>query len=170
MSQSARTRGYYPIPDSVKATYLNKNKALFEPPPSLPLLPLHPRHHGMMMTAELDVLDCASPFKRPKRRLELQKSPIHEWGLYAKEPIQANEMVIEYIGEVVHLQVARKRECEYKRCGIVSIFLFRVDEDLVIDATKKGNMARFINHCCTVIFFFFGSYFFSNILIYILKA
>ena len=28
--------------------------------------------------------------------------------------------------------------------------MFRVDQDYVIDATKKGNLARFINHCCDV--------------------
>ena len=26
--------------------------------------------------------------------------------------------------------------------------IYRVDNDNVIDATKKGNLARFINHCC----------------------
>jgi hypothetical protein len=28
--------------------------------------------------------------------------------------------------------------------------LFRIDNQYVIDATKTGNMARFINHCCDV--------------------
>jgi len=27
---------------------------------------------------------------------------------------------------------------------------FRVDDDVAIDATKKGNLARFINHSCDV--------------------
>ncbi|NXT72868.1 SET1A methyltransferase, partial [Chaetops frenatus] len=33
--------------------------------------------------------------------------------------------------------------------GIGSSYLFRVDHDTIIDATKCGNLARFINHCCT---------------------
>mmetsp|Transcript_11354 Transcript_11354/g.38728 ORF Transcript_11354/g.38728 Transcript_11354/m.38728 type:complete len:97 (-) Transcript_11354:340-630(-) len=27
-------------------------------------------------------------------------------------------------------------------------YMFRVDDDTVVDATLKGNVARFINHCC----------------------
>jgi SET domain-containing protein len=32
--------------------------------------------------------------------------------------------------------------------GIGSSYLFRLDEDAILDATKIGNLARFINHCC----------------------
>ena len=34
--------------------------------------------------------------------------------------------------------------------GIGSSYLFRIDLDYVVDATKCGNLARFINHCCEV--------------------
>jgi len=57
--------------------------------------------------------------------------------------------VIEYVGELIRQQVADKREKAYERQGIGSSYLFRVDEDLVVDATKKGNLGRLINHCCT---------------------
>ena len=42
------------------------------------------------------------------------------------------------------------REKRYAQQGIGSSYLFRVDHDTIIDATKCGNLARFINHCCTV--------------------
>lgn len=42
------------------------------------------------------------------------------------------------------------REKRYIQEGIGSSYLFRVDHDTIIDATKCGNLARFINHCCTV--------------------
>jgi SET domain-containing protein len=49
-------------------------------------------------------------------------------------------MVIEYVGELVRQQVADRREKAYERQGIGSSYLFRVDDDLVVDATKKGNL------------------------------
>ncbi|NWV07645.1 SET1A methyltransferase, partial [Ptilonorhynchus violaceus] len=45
--------------------------------------------------------------------------------------------------------VADMREKRYAQEGIGSSYLFRVDHDTIIDATKCGNLARFINHCCT---------------------
>ena len=75
-----------------------------------------------------------------KKHLRFARSPIHDWGLYAMEKIARGEMVIEYVGEVIRAQVADKREKAYERQGIGSSYLFRIDEDLVVDATKKGNL------------------------------
>lgn len=38
----------------------------------------------------------------------------------------------------------------YEKLGIGSSYLFRIDDENVIDATKMGGLARFINHCCDV--------------------
>jgi hypothetical protein len=75
-----------------------------------------------------------------KKHLRFARSPIHDWGLYAMERILRGEMVIEYVGEIIRAQVAEKREKAYERQGIGSSYLFRIDEDLVVDATKKGNL------------------------------
>jgi hypothetical protein len=75
-----------------------------------------------------------------KKHLRFARSPIHDWGLYAMERIARGEMVIEYVGEVIRAAVADKREKAYERQGIGSSYLFRIDEDLVVDATKKGNL------------------------------
>ncbi|KAJ2807541.1 histone methyltransferase set1 [Coemansia guatemalensis] len=82
------------------------------------------------------------------KRLRFSKSAIHDWGLFASEPIFQGEFVIEYIGERIRAELADLREEQYEREGIGSSYLFRVDDDIVIDATKCGNVARFINHCC----------------------
>lgn len=66
------------------------------------------------------------------------------------ENIAADEMVIEYVGEMVRQAVADERERRYEAAGIGSSYLFRVDHDYIIDATRNGNLARFINHCCDV--------------------
>ena len=56
------------------------------------------------------------------------------------ERIARGEMVIEYVGEVIRAAVADRREKQYERQGIGSSYLFRIDEELVVDATKKGNL------------------------------
>mmetsp|Transcript_11081 Transcript_11081/g.41358 ORF Transcript_11081/g.41358 Transcript_11081/m.41358 type:complete len:1351 (-) Transcript_11081:1441-5493(-) len=83
-----------------------------------------------------------------RKQLKFAKSRIHDWGLIALEPIRKDEMVIQYVGEYIRHHVADKREKRYEVQGIGSSYLFRVDDDYIIDATKKGNLARFINHSC----------------------
>lgn len=83
-----------------------------------------------------------------KKHLRFARSPIHDWGLYAMERIARGEMVIEYVGEVIRAAVADKREKAYERQGIGSSYLFRIDEDLVVDATKKGNLGYVLTLLC----------------------
>ncbi|EED20348.1 SET domain protein [Talaromyces stipitatus ATCC 10500] len=87
--------------------------------------------------------------KKRKKPVRFARSAIHNWGLYAEENIAANDMIIEYVGEKVRQQVADMRERRYLKSGIGSSYLFRIDENAVIDATKRGGIARFINHSCT---------------------
>lgn len=89
-----------------------------------------------------------SSLKVRQKRLKLVRSGIHNWGVTALEPLFPGDMVIEYLGEYVRQAVADKRERDYERRGIGSSYLFRVADDLIIDATMKGNLARFINHSC----------------------
>ena len=44
--------------------------------------------------------------------------------------------------------MAEKREIEYERCKIGSDYMFRLDEFKVLDATRRGCMARYINASC----------------------
>ena len=78
------------------------------------------------------------------------KSAIHDWGLFAMEYIGEDEYVIEYVGVVVRPVLSDVREKRYEKQGIGSSYLFRIDQDYVVDATKCGNLARFINHSCDV--------------------
>lgn len=59
-------------------------------------------------------------------------------------------MLVEYMGEVVRQCVADLREIKYEEMGVGSCYLFRAEADAIVDATRKGNLARFINHCCDV--------------------
>ena len=44
--------------------------------------------------------------------------------------------------------VADARERLYRRLGFGDDYIFRVDTDLFVDATRRGGLARFANHCC----------------------
>ncbi|OQR80003.1 hypothetical protein BIW11_05355 [Tropilaelaps mercedesae] len=75
------------------------------------------------------------------------RSKIHRRGVFAKRVIEAGEMVIEYSGELIRAVLTDKRENNYKSRGI-DCYMFKIDEDEVVDATMHGNAARFINHSC----------------------
>ncbi|XP_037922173.1 histone-lysine N-methyltransferase SETD1 [Hermetia illucens] len=99
------------------------------------------------LIAESDLLKF-NQLKFRKKNLKFAKSAIHDWGLFAMEPIAADEMVIEYVGQMIRPVVADLREAKYEAIGIGSSYLFRIDMESIIDATKCGNLARFINHSC----------------------
>ncbi|XP_077646721.1 histone-lysine N-methyltransferase SETD1A-like [Lonchura striata] len=158
---SARSEGYYPISRREKARYLRPCPAP-RPDPDAPdtqgpnrVLSERRSEQRRLLSAigsaalpDSDLLKL-NQLKFRKKRLRFGRSRIHEWGLFAMEPIAADEMVIEYVGQNIRQVVADMREKRYAQEGIGSSYLFRVDHDTIIDATKCGNLARFINHCCT---------------------
>ncbi|XP_042900948.1 histone-lysine N-methyltransferase 2B isoform X1 [Parasteatoda tepidariorum] len=75
------------------------------------------------------------------------RSSIHGRGLFCKRTIDPGELVIEYAGEVIRSILTDKRERIYQSKGI-GCYMFRIDDDEVVDATMHGNAARFINHSC----------------------
>ncbi|KAJ1917127.1 Histone-lysine N-methyltransferase setd1b [Mycoemilia scoparia] len=103
--------------------------------------------NGAYSSIGSDVLKFNQLDSRTKR-LVFSKSAIHDWGLFAAEHIYPGDFVIEYIGERIRERLADIREQKYEEEGIGSSYLFRVDDEIVVDATKCGNVARFINHCC----------------------
>lgn len=57
--------------------------------------------------------------------------------------------MIEYAGELIRATLTDKREKRYESRGI-GCYMFRIDDNCVVDATMRGNAARFINHSCDV--------------------
>ncbi|CAH0481379.1 unnamed protein product [Peronospora belbahrii] len=87
--------------------------------------------------------------RRPfDERMLVRKSSIHGYGLFLKESVSEGQMIVEYQGQMICQSVADERERRYEEQGVGSCYMFRLDEKTIIDATRCGNLARFINHSC----------------------
>ncbi len=83
-----------------------------------------------------------------EHQLRFDKSQIHGCGVYAENQINCGDLIIEYIGEIIRNAVADKREKEYEKANLNDYF-FRIDANTVCDATRSGNVARYINASCS---------------------
>jgi hypothetical protein len=83
-------------------------------------------------------------------RARVAHSVIHEWGLFSNLDLEEGAMVIEYLGELIRPRMADLREKFYEDHGLDSCYMFRIDDEYIVDSTKRGNISRFINHSCDV--------------------
>lgn len=72
-------------------------------------------------------------------------SKIHGKGVFATRRIPKGSRIIEYKGRLITEAEADKR---YGDDESNHTFLFLLDNDMVIDAYRDGNSARWINHSC----------------------
>lgn len=70
------------------------------------------------------------------------------WGLLADENIKAGQFIIEYSGEVISSEEAKKRSQAYEAHELKDAYIISLNANYFIDATRKGSFARFINHSC----------------------
>ncbi|XP_061189089.1 histone-lysine N-methyltransferase 2C-like [Saccostrea echinata] len=77
----------------------------------------------------------------------LGRSRIQGLGLFAAHDLEKHTMVIEYIGYLIRNEVANRKEISYEEQNR-GVYMFRIDNDTVVDATMAGGPARYINHSC----------------------
>jgi SET domain-containing protein len=78
---------------------------------------------------------------------EVQDSAIAGRGAFATRAIPKGERIIEYIGERITHEEADNRYDD-DSMEVHYTYLFTVSSKTVIDATREGNDARYINHSC----------------------
>ncbi|GBG86447.1 hypothetical protein CBR_g41442 [Chara braunii] len=89
------------------------------------------------------------PFHKLKgRKIRPVKTERCGWGVEAAENIRAGDFIIEYVGEVIDDEICEKRLWAMKARGETNFYLCEISKDMVVDATFKGNISRFINHSC----------------------
>merc|ERR1712018_179235 len=82
-----------------------------------------------------------------RQNVVLARSKIQGLGLYAARDLEKHQMIIEYIGEVIRSDLTDIREKRYEDQNR-GIYMFRLDDERVVDATMTGGVARYINHSC----------------------
>lgn len=97
---------------------------------------------------------CAELCKNQKfQKYEYAKTKLFKtdgrgWGLLADEEIKAGQFIIEYCGEVISWKEAKRRAQAYETQGRKDAYIISLNAHESIDATRKGSLARFINHSC----------------------
>jgi SET domain-containing protein len=80
------------------------------------------------------------------RRVIVRRSSVHGRGVFAARPLAAGERVLQYKGEITSWRNAVRR---HRREGVDGhTFLFGLSDGTVIDGSRGGNSARWLNHAC----------------------
>lgn len=81
-----------------------------------------------------------------QRPLQLFKTDGKGWGVMSTRNIEQGELVVEYVGEVIDHDTWEYRKAKLWRFD--HMYFMTLNRTEIVDATERGNIARFINHSC----------------------
>jgi SET domain-containing protein len=79
--------------------------------------------------------------------LQVFKTLTKGWGVKATRDFAEGDLVVEYVGEVIDADMweARKRA----QWRFDHFYFMALNQNEIVDGSRKGNIARFINHSCS---------------------
>ena len=87
--------------------------------------------------------NLGAPSKLP---LQLFKTVGKGWGVKTTAFVEESQLVVEYVGEVIDADVWERRKRTLGR--FEHMYFMALNGSEIVDASRKGNIARFINHSC----------------------
>ncbi|XP_024008106.1 histone-lysine N-methyltransferase MEDEA [Eutrema salsugineum] len=84
---------------------------------------------------------------KENKKILLAESDVHGWGAFTPHSLKKNEFLGEYTGELISHDEANERGKGDFKLGYS--YLFTLNDQFVIDARRKGNKFRFLNHSAT---------------------
>ena len=110
-------------------------------------------HKGKCWNRVCQVSDTGYDFYGKPIYFEINSSEKGGLGLFTLSHLKKGSFVIEYVGELISEKEAQKRGTYYDAKKLSYIWSISIDHQRgrllpSIDATFKGNVARFINHSC----------------------
>ncbi|KAG7844208.1 hypothetical protein KL941_004157 [Ogataea angusta] len=70
------------------------------------------------------------------------------YGMRADKDISPHTFIVEYKGEIVDNELYKERKEQYSNEGIKHFYFMMIQDNEIIDATKKASVGRFCNHSC----------------------